>query len=137
MIAVRIRRVDEVSIQHTICLCICVCRRSIYQQVVGLITVGDALQSVIIEQRLIEELAVESLLVFRIMMTGKVDGRHIRIGRIEVGVVRILRHRVCHEVHCRVEVSHIHCLRLIVSRCTIYTVALISIWQTTAILHDA
>ena len=137
MIAVRIRRVGEVSIQHTVCLCISVYRRSIYQQVVGLIAVGDALQSVVIEQRLIEEVVIQPKLVFRIMMTGKVDGRHIRISRCQVGIVRILWLRVCHEVHSRVEVSHIHRLRLIVSRCTIYAVALISIWQTTAVLHDA
>ena len=69
-------------------------------------------------------------------MARKVDSRHVRISRFQVGIVIILRLRVGHKVDTWVEVSHIHHLRLIISRCTIDAVTLISVWQTTVVLHD-
>ena len=44
---------------------------------------------------------------------------------------------VCHEVDTWVEVSHAHRARLVVSRCTIYTVALVISNQPTVFLVDA
>ena len=57
-------------------------------------------------------------------MTGEVDGCHVRIGRIQVGIRNRCRLGESCEVSPQVVVSHIHYLRLIVSRCTIYTVTI-------------
>ena len=130
--------IDEVSCQHIERLLIVSCRRSIYQQVRCLAIVDDIQQAIVVEQRQIESPGIDiTLRVFRIVMTGKVDGGHIRICRLQVLVVIRLRLRVGHQVHNGVEVCHTHRLRLIVGRCTIDAVALVGNRQTTTVLHDS
>ena len=104
----------EIGGQHTVCLCIAICCRSINQQVVSLIAVDDAGEAVLIEQWTVEQVyssgstACTTDSPIGIVMTSKVDSRHIRVSRMQVYIVRRLRLRVGYEVHSRVEVSHIH-----------------------------
>ena len=144
IVIVAVSRLCEVASQHIVCLLVDLLGRSVNQQVRCLVTVGDTVQTALVEQRLIEEInsggggtghTTERPL--GVVMTSKVNGRHVRIGSLQVFVVRSLGLRVSHEVDNGVEVSHIHHLRLIVRRCTIYAVALIGIRQTTTVLHDA
>ena len=60
-----------------------------------------------------------------VVMSGKVDGRHVRISILHAGVCRILRLGLIHKVGSRVEVCHVHDGIAVVSRCTIDAVALV------------
>ena len=56
VVIVAVCRLSEVARQHIVCLLVGLLGRSINQQVRRLVAVGDALEAILVEQRLIEEI---------------------------------------------------------------------------------
>ena len=125
-----VRRIDEVVFQHIICSLIDFSRRSIDEQVVRLTRVDDVQQSVlIVEQWRIEQLAVDTQCPCVVVMTCKVDSRHLRICVLQVS-------RLSYQISIEVIVSHTLFTAPIVCRSTIDTVTEIGGQQTSTALHD-
>ena len=127
--------IDEVCGQHTVGLTVDIavacCRRSINQEVLRLVTVTDACQTVVVEQRRVEPATVQAQLVgarcMAFLMTVKVDG-----GQAGISLFRAVNRVLC-QIGCGIEVGYTHILGAEVCRCAIYTVGIVELRQTALI----
>ena len=114
--------------------------RDIDEQVLRQVAVGDTRQSVVVEQRGVEQTGSASQLIAagstrrsveHVAVAGEVDGRHARISFCQSVF------RPGSQVGPGIEVGHTHRLALEVSRCTVNTVGGISAQQPSVILADS